>query len=115
MAARHSSWIAKTWLSDKSSWPLFAIIGGAAGIVGYSGYRYLFQHPDVFVNRKHRKEGMELDAHHDRSNYFYSHSLRDLKYDSPHLGHQFSDAKAAKASKSNDNKTETKKRAEQAH
>jgi len=44
----------KRYLSDTATYPLFIIIGCAAGLVAFAGSRTLFKHPDVYLSKENR-------------------------------------------------------------
>jgi len=44
----------KRYLSDQATYPIFIIIGCAAGLVAFAGSRTLFAHPDVYLSKSSR-------------------------------------------------------------
>jgi len=84
MASRAA--LIKNWLGDVSSYPLFILLGSSVALVGYSGYRHLFQNPEVTVKRTERKAGVDTVEHYRRGHNFHDHMLRKLRFDQPVMG-----------------------------
>lgn len=65
-----NSYYYKRYLSDPATYPLFVIIGGAAGLVAFAGLRTLRGHPDIYIDKTNRQSIIrdnhgEGEAHRD--------------------------------------------------
>merc|ERR1711916_39534 len=94
MAARRT--LTQIWLKDTATYPLFASIAAAIGLVAYCGTRTLVSHPDVYLSKSSRKT--LIRDNHDEGAAFYNHGVRQSKNNRPQIPglHNLNDKMGAK-------------------
>jgi len=71
---------ARTWLSDPSTYPMFAALGAAVTAIGIYGYRALLGSPDLYFDKNVRKADYGLRDNHEVGRKYTNHALRELKH-----------------------------------